>query len=78
MATKSHSLQNGWTLIMHKAYKLFSNSDAYIVIDEDNDVVMQFAVKESEFEVFSNSWTLNYKIIPGFKTIKVMNVPEEE
>ncbi|MGI2328248.1 hypothetical protein [Planococcus sp. YIM B11945] len=78
MANKSHGLKCGWTLIAHKSFKLFSNDNAYVVIDEDSDVVMHFTVKESEFEVIRNNWGLTYKVIPGFKTIKFMNVPEEE
>lgn len=78
MANKSHSLKCGWTLIAHKSFKLFSNDSGYVVLDQESDVVMHFIVKESEFEVINNNWGLNYKVITGFKTIKFMNIPEEE
>nr|WP_263324087.1 hypothetical protein [Neobacillus sp. Marseille-Q6967] len=76
MSTKSNSLQYGWTLIAHSSYQLFSNKNSYVVIDEDNDAVIRFAVQEHEIEVFSSSWNLNYKINIGFKTIKILNSPE--
>lgn len=78
MATKSHELASGWTLIAHRSYKLFSNENLYVLIDQDNDVAMQFAVRDQEFEVVSCNWGLNFKMIPAFKTIKVLNVPEED
>ncbi|PWW26852.1 hypothetical protein DFO73_10915 [Cytobacillus oceanisediminis] len=78
MVNKSHDLLNGWTLIAHKAYKLFSNNNSYVLIDGDNEVIMQFTVVEQEFEVIQSNWNLNFKLIPGFKTIKVLNVPDEE
>ncbi|MBT2690842.1 hypothetical protein J7I93_22130 [Bacillus sp. ISL-47] len=78
MVNKSHELLNGWTLIAHKAYKLFSNNNSYVLIDGDNEVMMQFVVNDQEFEVIQSSWNLNFKVISAFKTIKVLNVPEEE
>lgn len=78
MATKSHGLKNGWTLIADKSFKLFSNANEYILVDYENDTVLQFAVTDSELEVVSANWGLRFKVILGFKTIKVMEVPEEE
>jgi len=78
MANKSHELLNGWTLIAHKSYKLFSNANSYVLLDHDNDVTMQFAVTEQDFEVISSNWNLNFKMIPAFKTVKILNVPDEE
>jgi len=78
MANKSHELLNGWTLIAHRSYKLFSNANSYVLLDHDNDVTMQFAVTEQDFEVISSNWNLNFKMIPAFKTVKILNVPDEE
>jgi len=78
MANKSHELLNGWTLIAHRSYKLFSNGSSYVLLDHDNDVTMQFAVTEQDFEVVSSNWNLNFKMIPAFKTVKILNVPDEE
>jgi hypothetical protein len=78
MGNKSHELLSGWTLIAHSSYKLFSNNNSYILIDGDNDVAMQFSVENQEFEVLQSSWSLRFKFIPGFKTIKVLNVPDED
>ncbi|HAF0292587.1 TPA: hypothetical protein G9C53_004993 [Salmonella enterica subsp. enterica serovar Typhimurium var. 5-] len=78
MANKSHALANGWTLIAHKLYKVYANENSYILIDNTNDVMMQFTVTDQEFEVTASSWNLNFKIIPAFKTVKVLNIPEEE
>ena len=78
MANKSHELANGWTIIAHKSYKLFSNNNSYVLIDEDNDVALQCAVSDQEFEVISSNWNLHFKMIPAFKTVKVLNVPDEE
>lgn len=78
MANKSHGLKNGWTLIIDKSFKLFSNANSYVILDDENDTVMHFSVNDSEFEVFSANWGLNYKVILGFKTIKIMNLPEED
>ncbi|HWO74386.1 MAG TPA: hypothetical protein VNM69_00560 [Bacillus sp. (in: firmicutes)] len=78
MANKSHQLLNGWTLIAHNSYRLFSNSNSYVVLDHDNDVALQCAVTEQDFEVISSSWNLKFKIIPAFKTVKILNVPDEE
>ncbi|MGK7377020.1 hypothetical protein ACSFXN_04200 [Planococcus sp. 1R117A] len=78
MGNKSHGLKHGWTLIAHKSFTLFSNANTYIVIDDEHDTVMHFKVTDSEFEVISANWGLNYKVILGFKTIKILDVPEEE
>jgi hypothetical protein len=77
MSTKSNPLQNGWTLIAHTSYQLYANKHSYILIDDENDVVLRFAVQENEVEIFSSNWNLNYKVNLGFKTIKIMNSPEE-
>jgi hypothetical protein len=77
MSTKSNQLQKGWTLIAHASFQLYSNKHSYVLIDEDNDVALRFTVQESEIEVFSSNWNLNYKINLGFKTIKIMNAPDE-
>jgi hypothetical protein len=45
-------------------------------MDEENDIVIRFGVQENEVEVFSSNWNLNYKVNIGFKTIKIMNSPE--
>jgi hypothetical protein len=45
-------------------------------MDEENDAVIRFGVQENEVEVFSSNWNLNYKVNIGFKTIKIMNSPE--
>jgi RNase P/RNase MRP subunit p30 len=76
MSTKSNPLQHGWTVIAHSSYQVFTNKNAYVVIDEDNDVVIRLAVQENEVEVLSSNWNLNYKINIGFKTIKILNSPE--
>lgn len=78
MLNKSHQLLNGWTLIAHKSYKLFSNENSYVLIDQDTDVSMQFVVTEQELEILQSKYDLRFKIIPAFKTIKILNVPEEE
>ncbi|MBT2696128.1 hypothetical protein J7E79_01560 [Bacillus sp. ISL-40] len=74
---KSHELLYGWTLIAHKSYKLFSNENSYALIDQDNDVAMQFTATEQELEIIHSNYNLRFKVIPAFKTIKVLNVPEE-
>jgi hypothetical protein len=76
MSTKSNPLHNGWTLIAHTSYQIFANKSSYVVIDDENDVVIRFAVQENEVEVFSSNWNLNYKVNIGFKTIKIINAPE--
>ncbi|PLR94171.1 hypothetical protein [Bacillus sp. T33-2] len=78
MATKRHPLLNGWYLIAHPTFKVYSNNNCYIVLDWDDDVVIRFAVLDHEIEVFGGSWNLNYKINLGFKTIKIVNEPEKE
>lgn len=77
MSTKSNPLQYGWTLIAHTSYQLYSSKHSYVLIDEESDVVLRFAVQENEIEVFSSNWNLNYKVNLGFKTIKILNTPEE-
>ncbi|MED1469140.1 MULTISPECIES: hypothetical protein [Bacillus] len=77
MSTKSNKLSHGWTIISHPSYQIFSNKNAYVIIDEDHDVVLRFSLQESEIEVLGGSWNLNYKINLGFKTIKILNAPEE-
>ncbi|MDF2946670.1 MAG: hypothetical protein K0S51_1349 [Bacillales bacterium] len=47
-------------------------------MDSDNDVVMICLVTEQDFEVVSSNWNLNFKIIPAFKTVKILNVPDED
>lgn len=76
MSTKSNPLQYGWTLITHISYQIYSNKNCYVVMDEENDVVIRFGVQENEVEIFSSNWNLNYKVNIGFKTIKIMNSPE--
>lgn len=78
MVNKSHTLVNGWTLIAHKTIKLYANENSYVLMDGVNDVMMQFTVTDQEFEVTSSSWNLNFKMIPAFKTVKVLNIPDEE
>jgi hypothetical protein len=78
LANKTHALLNGWTLLADRSYKLFANQNSYVLLDEENDVVMQFSVTEQEFEVISSNWNLHYKIIPAFKTVKILNIPSEE
>lgn len=78
MANKSHGLKHGWTLITHKSFKLFSNANSYVILDDEDDTVMHFSVTDSEFEVFTANWGLHYKMILGFKTIKIMNLPDED
>ncbi|ULT58707.1 hypothetical protein L1999_09335 [Neobacillus drentensis] len=74
---KSQTLLNGWTLIAHKSYKLYSNENSYVLIDQDGVLSMQFTVTEQEFEIIHSEYDLRVKMIPAFKTIKVLNVPEE-
>lgn len=76
MSSKSNKLQYGWTLIAHSSFQLYSNKNAYVVMDEDNDVMIRFSVQEHELEVLSSNWNLNYKVNTGFKTIKILNSPE--
>ena len=76
MSTKSNPLQYGWTLISHSSYQIFSNKNSYVVLDDDNDVMMRFAVQENEVEILSSNWNLNYKVNIVFKTIKIINSPE--
>jgi hypothetical protein len=76
MSTKSNALQFGWTLIAHSSFQIYSNKNSYVVIDEDNDVMIRFTVQEHELEVLSSNWDLNYKVHIGFKTIKILNAPE--
>ncbi|MCE4050286.1 MULTISPECIES: hypothetical protein [Bacillaceae] len=78
MANKTHELLNGWTLLADRSYKMFANQNSYVLLDEENDVVMQFSVTDQEFEVVSSNWNLNFKIIPAFKTVKILNIPSEE
>lgn len=78
MVNKSHTLVNGWTLIAHKTFKLYASENSYVLMDGVNDVMMQFTVTDQEFEVTSSSWNLNFKMIPAFKTVKVLNIPDEE
>jgi hypothetical protein len=77
MSTKSNKLQNGWTLIAHQSYQVFTNKNSYVIVDEDNDVVIRFNLQENEIEILGANWNLNYKINLGFKTLKIMNSPEE-
>ena len=77
MSTKSNKLQNGWTLIAHPSYQVFTNKNSYVIVDEDNDLVIRFTLQENEIEIVGASWNLNYKINLGFKTLKIMNTPEE-
>jgi allophanate hydrolase subunit 1 len=77
MANKSHQLLNGWTLIAHNSYKLFSNENSYVLLDQDDVVSMQFTATEQEFEVINSNYDLRFKMIPAFKTIKVLSVPDE-
>ncbi|KAF0822663.1 hypothetical protein V7200_03675 [Cytobacillus firmus] len=72
METKSHTLLNGWTLIGHKGYLVYPNKNAYVVLDPDNDTF------DNEIEVSAANWSLNYKINIGFKTLKILNTPDEE
>jgi hypothetical protein len=76
METKSHELMNGWTIITHPSYKIYTNHNAYVLLDNDGDSVMRFAVQENEIEVFSSNWNLNYKLNLGFKTLKIKNHPD--
>jgi len=78
LANKTHELLNGWTLLADRSYKMFANQNSYVLLDEENDVVMQFSVTDQEFEVVSSNWNLNFKIIPAFKTVKILNIPSEE
>jgi hypothetical protein len=78
MANKSHELLNGWTLIAHKSYKLFSNDNSYVLLDQHNVVSMQFSATEQELEIFQSDYDLRFKMIPAFKTIKVLTQPDEE
>ncbi|MED4226996.1 hypothetical protein [Neobacillus cucumis] len=74
---KSHTLLNGWTLIAHKSYKLYSNENSYVLIDQDGVLSMQFTATEQDFEIIHSEYDLRVKMIPAFKTIKILNVPEE-
>ncbi|MEH7113623.1 hypothetical protein V7124_14710 [Neobacillus niacini] len=77
MSTKSNKLQYGWTLIAHPTFQIFTNKNAYVIIDEGNDVMIRFTLQETEIEILGANWNLNYKINLGFKTLKIMNTPEE-
>jgi uncharacterized protein YxjI len=77
MTTKSNKLQYGWTLISHPTYQIFTNKNSYAIIDEDNDVMLRFTLQENEIEIHGANWNLNYKINLGFKTIKIINTPED-
>ncbi|MEH7011145.1 hypothetical protein V7087_10010 [Neobacillus niacini] len=76
MTTKSNKLQFGWTLIAHPTYQIFTNKNSYVIIDEDNDVMLRFTLQENEIEIQGANWNLNYKINLGFKTLKIINTPE--
>jgi hypothetical protein len=77
MSTKSNKLQYGWTLIAHPTFQIFTNKNAYVIIDEGNDVMIRFTLQETEIEILGANWNLNYKINLGFKTLKIINTPEE-
>lgn len=78
LANKTHGLLNGWTLLADKSYKLFANQNSYVLLDEENDVAMQFTVTDQEFEVHSSNWNLHFKMISAFKTVKILNIPTED
>ncbi len=77
MSTKSNKLQYGWTLIAHPTFQIFTNKNSYVIVDEDNDVMIRFTLQETEIEILGANWNLNYKINLGFKTLKIINTPEE-
>ena len=53
------------------------NKNSYVIIDEDNDVMLRFTLQENEIEIQGANWNLNYKINLGFKTLKIINTPED-
>ncbi len=77
MTTKSNKLQYGWTLIAHPKFQIFTNKNSYVILDQDNDVMIRFTLQETEIEILGANWNLNYKINLGFKTLKIINTPEE-
>lgn len=78
METRSHELLNGWTLIMYKTYKVYSDKNSYVVLDPENDMVIRFTTEDNEIEVNGGIWNLNYKLNIGLKTLKLLNNPDEE
>lgn len=78
METKSNELANGWTLVAHKDFKLYSNDNSYLLLDKENAVLIQFSVQDNEFEVAQGSYDLNFKLNIGLKTVKILTEPYDE
>lgn len=75
---KTHNLATNWSLDAHPAFKVYSNENSYVVVDEDSDVVLGFTIDDMVLSVTRCSWNVCYNVNIDSRTIVITTNPEED
>lgn len=79
METIQTELVDGWKLIAHPDYTVFSNEKSYIVVQKDdmNEMIIAFSINNNTFSVTSCNWGLKFDFRSDEKTIAITTDPNE-
>jgi len=70
----------GWSLILHESCIVYSEhqseTNQFIILDWDKDVMLTFEVEEDIFKVFQSSWPIEYEVNAKKRVITIYHEPE--
>lgn len=74
METIEKALADGWNLIAHPGFTVYSNDKSYVVIYEE-EMALKFSVNSNILSVDSTSWDTKIEVRSDNKTLTITNDP---
>lgn len=75
------TLSHSWSLIVHEKCTVYSEhqseTNKFVILDWDNDVVLTFEVEEETFKVYQTSWAA-HEVNAKKKVVTIFHEPEIE
>ncbi|ECO1678023.1 hypothetical protein [Peribacillus frigoritolerans] len=74
METIEKVLADGWKLIAHPDYTVYSNYKTFVVMTSEDDLALKFTVANDILKVDNTSWDTKIEI-SGDRTLTITNDP---
>lgn len=74
METIEKELVDGWNLIAHPGYTVYSNDKSYVVIYEE-DMALRFSVNSHTLSIDNTSWDTKIEVRSDNKTLTITTDP---
>lgn len=75
METVEKELIDGWNLIAHPNYTVYSNAKSYVVMTADDEMALKFSVNSDTLSITNTSWDTKIDIRSDNKTITITTDP---